>query len=127
MQIFVLIAYNKLNKVDGIERLFSADFYLTQWWVDKRLSQSVTVDTDFDPAIHFEPALEFINGDQSSQLNDNPFSFITTPFWVTPELMQRYNISSTDIWCMKDTRYSGDFNTELDLLEFPFDKQLNFV
>lgn len=53
--VYTKLYLNQLDKIDGVEQTFNADFYMTLYWEDNRLGDS------YDPEVDWNPAVEFTN------------------------------------------------------------------
>jgi hypothetical protein len=144
---FVQIAFNKVSKVDGVEQLFSADFYMQTTWfdLDRQATWANYFNTDegrlpptnaagnFEFSPHFEgwydPQIEFVNT-ATEPATTGTYYIITTPDFVSDQHLLALNMTSFTganrgnlYWMMQDYRYITEFTTPLDLKSFPFDEQ----
>jgi hypothetical protein len=115
-----------IQKVDGVEQSFVADFYLTLYfqppgWTKTQLPDGEAIDPAVVDANNF-PIIEFENA------NDYQSKYVTHYFASerpTRELQNFQDVQYDDElpWVKQDSRYTGTFRTVLPLRNFPFDVQ----
>lgn len=111
--VYVNLLFNSISEIDGVSQSFTADFYLTAYWIDNRVDPVLGFNTsiDWDPAIEFQNSL----GDISAQ-NTNPNS-VAAP----KPAMLGLSTLPPGVWIKNDQRYVGTFSCYLPLQDFPFD------
>jgi hypothetical protein len=115
-----------IQKVDGVEQSFVADFYLTLYfqppgWTKTQLPDGEVIDPAVVDASNF-PVIEFENA------NDYQPKYVTHYFLASKPSTEMRNFlytrdDKTLPWVKQDSRYTGTFRTVLPLRNFPFDVQ----
>lgn len=115
-----------IQKVDGVEQSFVADFYLTLYFQPPRWTKTQLPDGEpIDPAViqasNF-PIIEFENANDYAPKYVLYFFFPERP---TREMQNFQNVrhDAKLPWIKVDSRYTGTFRTVLPLRDFPFDLQ----
>jgi hypothetical protein len=113
-----LLSMVSLTKLNGVEQSFNADFYLTIIWEDPRINSTTLV---YDPAADWSPNVEFTN------VFGTPEQSVTDPWYVsaTPprEIETEVPPTATGPWVVGQLRYKGQFIVDMNLRDFPFDRQ----
>lgn len=118
-QVYVTFSVNTLRKIDAVDSTFKMDFYVNLAWKDNRVANH----SDFDETTMFHPAPEFVNTDASDYSVDIVYSIIRsqdTPGWLDLTLAEK---RAGETWVIGIGRKAGTFVADLDLVNFPFDKQ----
>jgi len=116
-KVYVQMLVNSIEKIDGVEQQFEADFYLSLFWYDPNINGSAT---SFDTNNWWTPDLDFqdTNGAPEKLLQTTEYSINRAITDTIPDADH-----PTDPWGEYDQRYTGAFKTPLDLHNFPFDNQ----
>jgi hypothetical protein len=114
--IFCQVAFNKVAKVDGVEQLFKADFYMQTMWTDLALQQTwegyynatseaagaglmpptnTAGNFEFTPYFEgwFDPRLEFVNAD-SDVSEVGSYYVVKNPEIISSEYLTALNLTS---------------------------------
>jgi len=114
--VYVQMLINAIEKIDGVEQQFQADFYVSLYWQDPAITMC---NATFDPALSWVPDIDFqdTNGKPDTLLDDT-----YTVICNIGEIAAAATPSNVP-WIEFDQRYTGLFKTPLDLHTFPFDTQ----
>jgi hypothetical protein len=99
---------------------FVTDFYVSYAWRDDRLFPDL--DGDFNSETMFAPAPEFINAEDFEITGGLDYTIVAAadiPSWASVSASGDAN----ETWVVATGRKVGPFIAELQLEEFPFDKQ----
>ena len=123
INVYYHMELNNLRKIDAVDSSFILDFYISIAWRDDRLYDTMMNDEDYDPITSFFPQPEFINvADEDSATPSLEFYFTdgyTLPKWVGVTASGDTN----ETWVIGSGRKIASFIADLQLEEFPFDKQ----
>ena len=118
-EVFVKLSLNGLRKIDAVDSTFITDYYIMMAWRDDRLYNEIG--STLDPTTNFHPTPEIINpADENSatEFTNLIISPDDLPGWVyrAPSVMN-------ETWVLAIGRKIGSFTADLQLVEFPFDRQ----
>jgi len=123
-----------LAKVDGVEQIFLADFYLTSVWHEP----SAKLDDVYSVDKFWNPRIEFINLDVLTRSTEDgsKTSFVDLPFTnqnnndaaaLCMSSDQRDETSTNQthgLFSVDANRFSGRFTAQLEMQSFPKDTQI---
>jgi hypothetical protein len=113
-----LVSLISLSKLNGVEQSFSADFYLTIIWEDPSLNATTLT---YDPATNWNPKVEFTNVLATPEQSiDEPYSVSAT---APRDIASIVSPTATGPWVIGQLRYKGQFVVDMNLRDFPFDRQ----
>eukprot|EP00762_Andalucia_godoyi_P004845 ANDGO_07284.mRNA.1 Cys-loop ligand-gated ion channel len=127
LNVYTKVYFNMLQKINGVEQTFNADFYLEVFWNNPTIDNQTP---EYDPATNFNPFIEMIN------VVGTPEQTISSPYQVhasQPTLLLGYPAGDLQIpnttgpWVQADFRFKGDFLVDINLRDFPFDIQTIFI
>lgn len=121
-KVYVTASINSISRLDAVDSSFQMDFYLVFAWRDDRLSSMIG--QELDPNTQFHPSPEIINvasgdTDTSITLIDLIVSHDDLPEWVNVPSSGNAN----ETWVVSIGRKIGGLAADLELKEFPFDRQ----
>ena len=130
LTMYAAFSMNLLEKVNGVEQSFLADFYLTIGYQEPKLLQWFPANvTSFDGMLLNESVLsgieiadiDFTNSVDATAKYSNPTYSWTRPkpIFRSPSVVDDPNIP----WVVIDTRYVGIFRASIVLADFPYDTQ----
>ena len=130
LNVYAALSMNLLEKVNGAEQSFLADFYLTVGYQEPKLLQWFPANvTAYDGVLLNDTvqigidvvALEFTNSVDATAKYSNPTYSWTRPkpIFRSPSVVDDPNIP----WVVIDTRYVGTFRASIVLADFPYDTQ----
>jgi hypothetical protein len=121
--VYVLVSFNFIGRLDASTQQFLADAYYSFSWCDERLSSKLASGGAFNVLTDWQPQLEFTNAlATSAQIAPNPFSISATYGLGTLESNDP-NIACK-AWGIGSARYYSFMVAELQLASFPFDSQV---
>eukprot|EP00762_Andalucia_godoyi_P000815 ANDGO_03902.mRNA.1 Cys-loop ligand-gated ion channel len=127
LNVYTKVYFNMLQKINGVEQTFNADFYLEVFWNDPTIDNQTL---EYDPVTHFNPYIEMIN------VVGTPEQTIDSPYQVhasQPDDLLGYSAGDPNApntvgpWVQGDFRFKGDFLVDMNLRDFPFDTQTIFI